>query len=156
LIHQVTIGTMIDIADAMGLAPLDALDDVIAANRRHSVSSAAALRDVPGLGLLRIDGTERHNYQYVVVEVDTACPASRDELLQALHAENVIARRYFWPGCHNMEPYRSLFPHAGLVLPHTDTVAARVLVLPTGQTMDSAMVETVVRILQQRIAQAAG
>ena len=25
--------------------------------------------------------------------------ASRDQIVEALHAENVLARRYFWPGC---------------------------------------------------------
>lgn len=156
VIHPGTNGKMIEIAAAMGLVNLEAMDEVIAANRRNYLAYAQALRHVPGLSLLPIDGAQRHNYQYVVVEVAPSCPAGRDELLQALHAENVIARRYFWPGCHNMEPYRSLFPHAGLVLPNTDAVAARVLVLPTGQTMDESMVETVVRILHSRIAQAAG
>ena len=30
----------------------------------------------------------------------------RDDLVAALHAENVLARRYFYPGCHRLEPYR--------------------------------------------------
>jgi len=106
---------------------------------------------VRGLRLLSMETGERHNYQYVVVEVGPECPATRDQLIDALQAENVIARRYFWPGCHNMEPYRSLFPHAGLMLPHTGVVAARVIVLPTGQTMDADMIATVVQIMRMRI-----
>ena len=43
-----------------------------------------------------------------------------------------MARKYFWPGCHRMEPYRSLDPQAGDRLPHTEAVAGRLLVLPTG------------------------
>ena len=43
--------------------------------------------------------------------------------MKILHAENVIARRYFYPGCHRMEPYKSLFPNAGLVLPETEKIA---------------------------------
>jgi dTDP-4-amino-4,6-dideoxygalactose transaminase len=54
----------------------------------------------------------------------------------ALHKENVIARKYFWPGCHKMEPYRSLQPNAGLLLPETERVAAKVIVLPTGQEVE--------------------
>ena len=52
--------------------------------------------------------------------------------VEALHAERILARRYFWPGCHNMQPYRSCYPHAGLVLPVTNAISERVLVLPTG------------------------
>ena len=64
------------------------------------------------------DEKERNNYQYVVVDVDAeSYGMSRDRLVQALHAENVLARRYFYPGCHQMEPYRSYFPHAKLLLP---------------------------------------
>jgi dTDP-4-amino-4,6-dideoxygalactose transaminase len=44
-----------------------------------------------------------------------------------------------------MEPYRSLQPNAGLLLPETERVAARVIVLPTGQTVE---VETVARVCE--------
>jgi dTDP-4-amino-4,6-dideoxygalactose transaminase len=83
------------------------------------------------------------------------CAVPRDRLVDALRAENIMARRYFWPGCHNMEPYRSLFPHAGLVLPATDAVAGSVILVPTGQTMDAAtigMVAQVIRTVVQGLA----
>jgi len=50
----------------------------------------------------------------MVVEVEDEFPVSRDEIVRTLQAENVLARRYFWPGCHNMLPYRAFYPHAGL------------------------------------------
>ena len=53
-------------------------------------------------------------------------------IVAALHAENVLARKYFWPGCHGMKPYQELFPHAGLMLRNTERVANRVIVLPSG------------------------
>ena len=64
--------------------------------------------------------------------------------------ENVLARRYFWPGCHNMEPYRSYYPHAGLVLPNTNRIAERVVVLPTGTSLhldDIRAIASVLRVL---------
>jgi dTDP-4-amino-4,6-dideoxygalactose transaminase len=57
---------------------------------------------------------------------------SRDQVVAALKAENVLARRYFHPGCHNMKPYSAMHEYAGLRLPVTDDVCARVVVLPTG------------------------
>jgi dTDP-4-amino-4,6-dideoxygalactose transaminase len=69
-----------------------------------------------------------------------------------LWAENVLARRYFYPGCHRMEPYRSLFPNAGAALPETEKLVQRVLVLPTGTAVDTdditklcGIIESVVR-----------
>ena len=41
----------------------------------------------------------------------------RDLLMKILHAENILARRYFYPGCHQMQPYRSYFLNAGLLSP---------------------------------------
>ena len=63
-------------------------------------------------------------------------------VIEVLHAENVLARKYFWPGCHNMEPYRSHYPHAGLLLPNTELVANRSFVLPTGAEMHAEVAGT--------------
>lgn len=151
VIHPGTNGKMIEIAAAMGLVNLRSLDDVIAANRGNYLAYRDALRGIDGVRLLEYDESERNNYQYVVLEVDQGCAISRDTLVAALRAENVMARRYFWPGCHNMEPYRSLFPHASLVLPDTNKVAGSVIVLPTGQTMTTEMVATVAQIIRTAI-----
>ncbi len=91
---------------------------------------------------------ERCNFQYMAVEVDERVTGiHRDQLIAVLHAENVLARRYFWPGCHRMEPYRTLFPHASLSLPQTERVADRIMVLPTGSTISGQDIEIVCDIL---------
>jgi dTDP-4-amino-4,6-dideoxygalactose transaminase len=110
---------------------------------------------MPGLSLIRYDENERCNYQYVALEVDARVTGiSRDELLAVLHAENVLARRYFWPGCHRMEPYRSYFPNAGLLLPETEALAERILVLPTGTTVGGEDIELIGSILRAAIENA--
>lgn len=154
--HPGTNGKMIEIAAAMGLVNLDAIDRVIGANRANYESYRAALAGIPGVRLIDYDPEERNNYQYVIAEVDPGCPATRDAIVDALRAEHIMARRYFWPGCHRMEPYRSLFPHAGLVLPHTERVAASVIVLPTGETMDAGRIATVAQVIRTVVGSAAG
>ncbi|MBQ5948344.1 DegT/DnrJ/EryC1/StrS aminotransferase family protein [Massilia sp. ST3] len=146
--HPGTNGKMIEIAAAMGLVNLDAIDEVIAANRANYDCYRAVLADLPGVRLIDYDAGERNNYQYVILEVAPDCAAGRDEIVTALRAENIMARRYFWPGCHKMEPYRSLFPHARLVLPDTERVAASVIVLPTGQTMDADKIAVVAQVIR--------
>lgn len=148
VVHPGTNGKMIEIAAAMGLVNLDAIDSVIEANRRNHQTYGEVLSGLPGISLLSFDQAERNNYQYVVMEVGEGCPVSRDQIIEALHAENIRARKYFWPGCHNMQPYRDLYPHAGLLLPNTQQVADRVVVLPTGTTMDSEMVNTVATVIR--------
>ncbi len=142
-------GKMPEVCAAMGLTSLDAMDGIVAANRRNAETYRKAFQDLPGIDLCQFSEIERHNHQYVVAEVDgDTCPLTRDELIAVLHADNVRARRYFWPGCHGMEPYRTLQPDAGAGLPCTQRVSERVLVLPTGQSIDSQTVQTVVNIIR--------
>lgn len=143
-----TNGKMTEIVAAMGLVNLNTIDDVIAANRRNYQAYREGLSGLPGISLLPFDETERNNYQYVVLELGDDCPVSRDRFIQALHAENILARKYFWPGCHNMKPYRDLYPDAGQLLPNTRKVADRVLALPTGTAMDVSMVTTVSSVIR--------
>lgn len=154
--HPGTNGKMIEIAAAMGLVNLDAIDRVIGANRANYDAYRAALAGIPGVKLIEYDPDERNNYQYVIAEVAPECAATRDAMVDALRAEHIMARRYFWPGCHRMEPYRSLFPHAGLVLPATERVAASVMVLPTGETMDAERIATVAQVIRTVVGSAAG
>lgn len=133
VVHIGTNGKMSEVSAAMGLTSLRSLDDFVAVNRRNHHLYRERLAPIAALKLLGFDETERCNYQYVVAEY-TPAPGgpTRDELVEALWAENVMARKYFWPGCHRMEPYRTLYPRAAARLPETHAVAARLLVLPTG------------------------
>ena len=130
----------------MGLTSLDGLDDFVRVNTRNHERYASRLVEVPGVRLREAAAaSEQHNHQYVVAELDDellrALP--RDDLVAALHAENVLARRYFHPGCHRLEPYRD----PGIRLPVTEDVAARVLVLPTGTSVDAADVDTICALI---------
>lgn len=148
VIHPGTNGKMIEVAAAMGLANLDVIGSVIETNHRNHKAYREGLSGISDISLLEFDESERNNYQYVVMEVGVDCSVTRDQIVQALHAENVLARKYFWPGCHNMQPYRELFPHAGQLLPNTQQVADRVVVLPTGTTMDADMIKTVTSVIR--------
>lgn len=148
VIHPGTNGKMIEIAAAMGIVNLDAIDSMVETNRRNYHVYRQQLSDLPGISLLSYDDSEHINYQYIVIEVGEECPSTRDQLIQALHAENILARRYFWPGCHKMKPYSELYPHAGLMLPNTQRVAEKVMLLPTGTTIDADMIRTVASVIR--------
>lgn len=143
---------MPEISAAMGLGCLEAVEESVAVNRRNYLLYAEQLRGLPGIALLPCDKTKQGNYQYVVVEVDEyACSCTRDELVGALHAENVLARKYFWPGCHRMEPYLSAGERFAHVLPHTEKVAAGVVVLPTGHSVDETAVRRICEIIGRAV-----
>jgi dTDP-4-amino-4,6-dideoxygalactose transaminase len=144
---------MTEVCAAMGLTGLESIEEFIGANRRNHAGYRTLLSDLPGLRVMPFDERERCNYQYVIVEVDpTECPLDRDELLRVLHADNILARRYFFPGCHRMEPYRTLQPDT--VLPHTDRISARVLALPTGTAVGPREVQLVCEVIHTALRQA--
>jgi len=147
---------MPEICAAMGLTCLENLDYFVAVNRRNYHAYRSQLADLPGLRVMEYDERERRNYQYVIAEVDPdTCPLSRDELLQVLHAERILARRYFYPGCHRMEPYRSFYPLAGLTLTQTERISDRVLALPTGTAISHRDIELVASVIRSAIRDAA-
>ena len=142
-------GKMTEVCAAMGLTSLEAMDEIVAANRRNYEVYRDGLRALPGISLIEYDPKENNNYHYVVIEIDPQrAPLNRDELLVVLHEENVLARRYFWPGCHRMEPYNSLYPEAHLFLPQTERVAAQVMTLPTGQTITPEIIRAICDIIR--------
>jgi dTDP-4-amino-4,6-dideoxygalactose transaminase len=155
VIHPGTNGKMVEICAAMGLINLGNIDSVIEANRRNYHAYRDALADIPSVTLLAHDEAERNNFQYIVIEVNEKSNASRDNIVTVLQAENILARKYFWPGCHKMMPYRDLFPHAGLMLGHTESTSARVVVLPNGASLavdDISLICKVIRNIAEKPA----
>lgn len=143
VIHPGTNGKMIEVCAAMGLANLVGFDAIIETNRRNHAAYKLTLAGIPGVRVLDFDPAERNSHHYVVLEVGDECAASRDEIIAALQEENILARKYFWPGCHAMQPYSGLFPHAAMMLPQTVALAERVLVLPAGVSIAAEDVQIV-------------
>lgn len=148
VIHPGTNGKMIEPCAAMGLVNLDNLQAIVEVNRRNHDAYAQALQDIQGVKLLEFDLSEQNNFQYVVLQISPDTAFTRDHLVEALHAENILARRYFWPGCHRMQPYRALFPNAGLLLPVTERIARQVVVLPTGSSLPEYAPEVIADVIR--------
>lgn len=154
VVYLGTNGKMSEVSAAMGLTNLESLDEIVALNRAHYQLYRQHLADLPGVSVFEYDERHRSNHQYIVTLVDDEAPLTRDELIAVLHAENVIARRYFYPGVHRMEPYRTKMPDAGERLPHTEQVCRQVMILPTGPSLSAADVAAVCRIIRTALANA--
>ena len=150
-----TNGKMPEVCAAMGLTSLESLTERIAINKRNYQAYRKHLAGLKGLSLIEYDETERCNFQYVVVSVDEAAAGlDRDDLIRVLHAENVLARRYFYPGVHRMQPYKACFPDAGARLPETERLAGRVLVLPTGMSVGESDIHDICSVFQLAVGNA--
>ena len=154
VIYIGTNGKMSEVSAAMGLTNLESLDDFIEVNARNYRKYRKSLAGIAGLALMPYPEEHRSNYQYVVVEVGDDAALTRDEIVEVLHAENVIARRYFYPGVHRMEPYRSSAAHASLKLPVTERLCRQVMVLPTGTAVSEDAIDRVCAVIRTALAEA--
>lgn len=136
-------GKMSEISAAMGLASLEAFDSFVAHNRNNYEHYSRCIAEIPGLSIVAYDSTQKHNYHYIIVKVDEDAGISRDALVKALEAENILARRYFYPGCHRMEPYRSFYPNAGLLLPVTEQLTQSLFCLPNSTATKNDDIEKI-------------
>lgn len=107
------------------------------------------LSGIDGIHLHRLQGVTASNYHMVALSVDSQrFGVSRDVLHAALQAENVVCRRHFCRGGHQL-PLISQF--ADNPLPATDMLQERLLLLPIGARVDAEAVTkicTLVRLVQ--------
>jgi dTDP-4-amino-4,6-dideoxygalactose transaminase len=144
VIYIGTNGKMSEICAAMGLTGLESIQRFIDCNYANYQLYRSQLSGIRGVRLVQFNEMEKNNFQYVILELDDKeLGLTRDQMIELLHAEKILARRYFYPGCHKMEPYRSYFPHAGLLLPETEQLTRSVMALPTGQTLGLDEIQTI-------------
>lgn len=148
---------MSEASAAMGLTSLESMHRFLQSNRQHHQQYRNELAGVPGISVCTYDASNQNNYQYLILDVDESqFGVGRDHLKDILWAEKVLARRYFYPGCHRMEPYRSLPQYSALQLVNTDLVAHRVLALPTGNAITASDISTICSIIKLVAANPAG
>ncbi|MDB9304549.1 DegT/DnrJ/EryC1/StrS family aminotransferase [Nodularia spumigena CS-591/12] len=149
VIYPGTNGKMNEICAAMGLTNLEYLQEILKINRRNYLAYQEAINPIPGVSILTYPEIESNNFQYIILEVAPEFPVSRDTLVNKFHEANILARKYFWPGCHNMKPYKDLFPNANLLLKNTELVADRVIVLPTGLSIELEDIDMICDIINK-------
>jgi dTDP-4-amino-4,6-dideoxygalactose transaminase len=108
------------------------------------------LEGIPGLRLVEPCGVSHSNYQYMVCLVDESqFGVSRDQLLALVKAENINARRYFYPGVHRTVPYAEQFPQYLNLLPNTDQICASCIQFPIGAMVSLQAVERICNVLSR-------
>ena len=148
VVHLGINGKMTEISAAMGLVNINSIKDVINTNQQNYFAYKKEIDKIKNITLFQINQKESNNYQYIVLELNGNLVSKRDEIIRVLHAENVKARRYFWPGCHRMQPYREQNQAGKEHLINTEKVAERVIVLPTGKAVSVNDIEIITDIIR--------
>ncbi|HAM34317.1 MAG TPA: dTDP-4-dehydro-6-deoxyglucose aminotransferase [Elusimicrobia bacterium] len=121
---------MNEVSAAYGLSLLPAMPRTIARLRRIHELYRAGLGAVAGIRLFELSREVRGNGQYLPVFVQRDFGISRDQLWARLWSRGVQTRRYFYPGAHLCEPYRSDMPWFKDLLPVARQVTETILCLP--------------------------
>lgn len=129
---------------AMALAGLDDLEDQVARNRGRYRLYQQLLKDIPGVRLLEFDESERASYKNIVVELGGEWPLSRDLTIRVLNSDGALVRAYYSPPLH-AKPMA--YPHVPAVLPVTDRLATRFMLLPCGHMVDHDDIKRFVELL---------
>ena len=95
---------MTEIAAAMGLESL--ARDKVSATAACLETYRSGLEDLPGIELMAYDEAERSHRHYAVLDLRRGGSRSRRPAPPAV-AENVLVRRYIFPGCHRIGPTAS-------------------------------------------------
>lgn len=121
---------MNEVEAAFGLLQLQYIDGALAARSVISQRYSEALKAIPGITVFDAEGRFEWNHAYYPVLIDRNYPLSRDALYDALKAENVYSRRYFYPLISSFAMYRHLPSAAIDKLPVANTLAEQILCLP--------------------------
>lgn len=152
-----TNGRMSEAQAAIALMSLDDLDEHMARNRQLASGYEDALRDIPGLSICTPTGVDVTNRQYFVCEIDEReMGMSRNELAKVLKAENIYARRYFFPGVHRSVPYAERYPQYVESLPTTDALCGRLIQLPIGALVTDDDVRVIGDVIRGAVRHAEG
>ena len=124
---------------AMGICNLRHFDGDIARRKAAGERYYERLEGVPGVRLLDIPANMKWNYAYFPAFFDG--PTNRDTVKAELEAENVYARKYFYPTVDNMASYAGCFENAELPVAHW--AADHVLTLPMSSELTLEQVDRI-------------
>ena len=138
----------------LALETLRRLPENVERRRTMAARYAKGLSGVPGIGLQRlVAGGESTFKDFPLLVREGEFGLSRDQLAQALQAENVMTRKYFYPALHQQQAYAEFRDSVSGDLRVTEAVAASVLCMPMFSHIEEESVdricETIGRIHEQ-------
>ena len=141
---------MDEIRSAFGLLNLKQVDNAISSRKATAEKYRNALRDVPGIRMLKdIEGV-RHNYSYFPIFIDEKqYGMSRDALYTKLKEHNILGRRYFYPLISTFSAYKGSESANPANLPVAHKLADQVLCLPMYAGLTDHEINRILEILMR-------
>ncbi|MES0488476.1 MAG: DegT/DnrJ/EryC1/StrS family aminotransferase [Leptospirales bacterium] len=130
---------------AMTLAGLDDLEQQLNRNRNRYNAYKRHLACVEGLELFPHIEENDPSYKNIVVEVTEAWPYTREETIQLLNAENILARAYYYPP---LTQTNISYSYKSSSMTSTDYVAGHFISMPCGHFVDLGDIQVIIDYLK--------
>jgi len=138
-------GRMSEFHAAVALASLERFDEDLASRRGLAERYCNAVVGITGLQPQAVPAGDTSTWKDFTVRVDEAeYGLNAGQASDALRADGIDTRRYFWPPVHLHRAYRQRFPTR---LPITEAAAGSVISLPVWPAMELSTVDTVIEVL---------
>lgn len=129
---------------AMGICNLRHVDGEILKRKAVVERYRERLENVEGIKLSVVQEGVKSNYAYFPVVFDSY-KYTRDEIFEKLGAENIVARKYFYPLINDFECYRDKY--SSNETPVAKHIADRVLCLPLYADLELEVVDKICDII---------
>ncbi len=139
---------MPEMSALLGLHSLPMLEAAV--QRRNEVAALyqQELASVPGISFQKVQTGNRNSYKDFCLMVDAEqLGLTRDELAQALLAENIDVRKYYDPPVHRHTAYQHYPTHGEL--PRTEWLSANILCLPVWSKMSDEIVQQICQAIRR-------
>ena len=135
---------------AFGLLQLKHIDEVL--NRRREIEAyyRTAMADINGIHIIDAPADTIENGSYFPILVGPDYRLSRDALYKELKANDIYARRYFYPLITDFPMYKNLPSASRANLPNAARMADQVISLPIYPELSSRDQERIVELIISR------
>lgn len=137
-------GKMNEFQAAMGLCNLRHVDGEIEKRKALAMRYRRRLEGTEGIRLCREDPRVRYNYAYMPVVFD-GYKKDRDQIFAELAAEDIHARKYFYPCVNHYECYREQYDENDT--PVAARISRQVLTLPLYAELEPDTVDKICDII---------
>jgi dTDP-4-amino-4,6-dideoxygalactose transaminase len=133
-------GRMPEFNAILGLKSLEMLEEAVTHRNRIAGLFKAKLRWLPGIAFQRINEADRSSFKDFSIRVDPKeFGLTRDQLGEALRAENIDSRNYYDPPVHRQTAYRRF--SAGGPLTNTEVLSRSCISIPLWSDMPEEIAE---------------
>ena len=143
-------GKMNEFQAALGLVQLQHIDQVIERRKAIDRRYRERLASVHQISCMAEPMDTVRNYAYFPIRVSDEYWLSRDELYQRLRANNIFARRYFYPLISAFPMYRGLASSSRVNLPIANQISEEILCLPLFPHLTDSQVDRIADLICSR------